>query len=77
MYRIHFSPQVGKFVVQVLWIGSVWRTVRQHEASGPSTELTFRTYSEAKTHVSEIGLDQLYSNKSADKYRAHMQGAMA
>ena len=64
MYRIHFDHQIGKFVVQTLVWHLFW------ESAGDA--LVFDTYMDAKRHVSEIGLDQLYKDKSANQFHDYM-----
>ena len=64
MYRIHFVN--GKFVVQTLVWHLFW------EAAGD--DLVFDTYMDAKRHVSEIGLDQLYKDKSANQFHDYIMG---
>lgn len=61
MYRIHFDPKIGKFIIQVLCWYAVWRTV-QHEDTG----LTFDTLGHAERYVADTGLGSLYINKSAN-----------
>lgn len=76
MFRIHFDPTTGQFVVQVLSFGCFWTTVRRKRADEPTAKIAgFATYEEAGKYVSSIGLDKLYTNKSADKFRAHMAQA--
>ena len=63
MFRIHFDETQNHFVVQVLRYGILWRTVKG---------LDFDTLRKAREYVSQVGLDQLYRDKSADKYHAYM-----
>lgn len=70
MYRIHFDPALGKFVVQVLSWGIFWVTVRNG-----SDFATFATFENAERYITDIGLNKLYENKSADKFRRHMAQA--
>lgn len=67
MYRIHFDPRTGRFVVQVMALGIFWQTV----AIGEGEPLAFPTYQQAVTHVNAIGLDVLYVNRSADAFRKY------
>lgn len=69
MYRIHFAPRLGRFVVQVLAFGIFWRTV----VNGDTIQ-SFESFTEATNYVTSIGLDKLYKNYSEDAYRAHMRG---
>ena len=70
MFRIHFMPIGGKFVIQISTMyGLIWKTVT--ESDGQAKE--FATYKDAVEYVSSIGLDTLYENKSENYYRAHMR----
>ena len=64
MYRIHFNEVDNRFVIQILRYGFLWRTVKG---------LDFATLLAARDYVSEIGLDRLYKDKSADKFDAYMR----
>ena len=65
-YRIYFNYQTAKFEVQILVYGFFWRTAKS---------MTYETLSEAQSKVSQIGLDKLYRNMSADQYRQTMRFA--
>lgn len=68
MYRITFDPHLGKFVVEIIsFFGFIWRRVLSE-----GEWLQFSTYDEACAYVKAIGLDKLYENKSADKYREYI-----
>ena len=61
MYRIHFDPNVSKFVVQFLVWGTFWKTcmVHREDMDGPhSTKLIklFDTYADAAKWVSDKAL---------------------
>lgn len=60
MYRIFFTPAVGKFVIQVIHLGMLWVSVKSQDEE----VMYFDTFDEATKHVSRIGLDQLYQNRS-------------
>lgn len=64
MYRIHFVN--GKFVIQTL----VWHIFWKSADDMP----VFDTYMDALRHVSEIGLDQLYKDKSANQFHDYIMG---
>ena len=64
MFRIHFDELNNHFIIQVLRYGFLWRTVKG---------LDFATLLAARDYVSEIGLDRLYKDKSADKFDAYMR----
>jgi hypothetical protein len=81
MYRIHFDQKIGRFIIQVLVYGFSWKTVLvakelKGEAPYPIKfdfeKHSFRTFEEAGKHISEIGLDKLYQNKSANCFHKHM-----
>lgn len=61
MWRIHFEPKIGKFVIQVLRYGMFWVSVR-----GGEEVLSFVTHDDALSHVVHIGLDRLYRDRSAN-----------
>lgn len=57
MYRISFDPTQASFVIQTLSWGMFWTNV---------CDASFKTYSEAVTHVNAIGLGELYQDKSVN-----------
>ena len=74
MYRIHFDPKIGRFVIQVLVWGIFWKSLKKLTEKMDSVEVhSFQKLNEAMAHVSEIGLDKLYQNKSVNCYRDHMK----
>ena len=81
MYRIHFDPKIGRFVIQVaIWLGLRWKTVMVAQETESKVTFTFEKhsfakYNDAMAHVAEIGLDKLYQNKSVNCYREHMNHA--
>jgi hypothetical protein len=76
MYRIHFDPAIGKFVIQIAGFLCTWHTVHR-EIDGPGTpvreKLTYDRYVDAQAYCEQIGLNVLYEDRSADKYRMHMR----
>ena len=75
MYRIHFDPKIGRFIVQVLAFGFIWVSVNKLADSNDKTEpLTFIQFDQATNHVKTIGLDKLYRDKSENQFRIHMNG---
>lgn len=66
MFRIHFDEQSSRFIIQVLRYGFLWRTVKGSD---------FTSLIGARDYVSEIGLDRLYKDRSADKFDAYMRAA--
>mgnify|MGYP001767027133 CR=1 FL=1 len=75
MYRIHFEPHGGYFCIQILFLNFIWVDVKRPSSNNNKIEiLKFPDLESARTEVKEIGLDVLYEDRSADKYRRHMQG---
>lgn len=75
MYRIHFEPHGGYFCIQILFFGFIWQDVKRPSIGDKKIEiLKFPDLESARAEVKEIGLDVLYEDRSADKYRRHMQG---
>ena len=78
MFRIHFNPKTGRFVIQIgCCLGLFWRTVQRevHGLGGePAAVLDheFDTYNEALIYATNIGIDTLYADRSANQFRAHM-----
>ena len=62
MYRIHFVPNPGIFILQVLHLGIWWSSIKTVEGKF----LAFTTYGDAADHAQRIGLTKLYENKSAN-----------
>lgn len=74
MYRIHFNPIFGRFVIQVLVWGFLWESIRQVDEQGKKTfPITFETYDDAIAHIQKIGLHTLYQDRSINRYREHIQ----
>lgn len=73
MYRIHFNYKTGNFVVQVLVLGLFWMTVRRKYETGDlyDENTEFSNYGVACQWVEIIGLNRLYTNKSANT-RPHL-----
>lgn len=76
MFRISFDPAIGQFVIQVLRFGMFWVNVRR-QISGPGTpveeKFKFQTYEDARKHVTSIGLDQLYQDRSENVRREYLR----
>lgn len=66
MFRIHFDETKNHFVIQVLRYGFLWRTVRG---------LDFTSLLAARSYANQIGLDELYKDRSADKFNGYMRAA--
>ena len=75
MFRIHFEPNGGYFCFQVPFLWLFWQKVKAQDkdsATGTVKVLKFVSYAEAKAQADKIGLTTLYEDRSADKYRTHM-----
>ena len=76
MFRISFDPAIGRFVIQVLRFGLFWVNVRR-QIAGPGTpveeKFEFQTYEDARKHVTSIGLDQLYQDRSENVRREYLR----
>ena len=75
MYRIHFEPNGGYFCIQVLFLGFIWQDVKRLNKNNKIEVMKFEDLTSVRDEVKNIGLDVLYEDRSADKYRRHMQGA--
>ena len=74
MYRIHFEPHGGYFCIQILFFGFIWQDMKRPSQDNKKMEIVkFADLDGARTEANEIGLDKLYQDRSADKYRQHMQ----
>lgn len=78
MYRIHFDPTIGQFVIQVLRFGFIWANVRHIISEELTDELSneilkFKTYINAQSHVVSIGLDELYEDRSDNVLRKYLR----
>jgi len=72
MYRIHFDPKIGRFIIQVLVLGFIWAPVKKLADTNDKVDrLTFNKFSDAVDHVHAIGLDKLYIDKSANVYQSY------
>ena len=76
MYRIVFDPQLGKFVIEVSVFGGLWwrrvQSIAINSQDSVTDDIQFPTYLKAYEHVINIGLDKLYEDRSANKYRQYM-----
>ena len=75
MYRIHFEPNGGYFCIQVLFLSFIWQDVKRLNKDNKIEVMKFEDLTSVRDEVKNIGLDVLYEDRSADKYRRHMQGA--
>lgn len=70
MFRIHFDPLLGRFIIQVK-TGLFWRTVMGlSESKDKQSILMFESYDDAIEHVKVIGLNKLYRDGSRNKFEA-------
>ena len=70
MYRIHFDPNVSKFVVQFLVWGMFWKTcmrMKQDTGEGGNLEYRFETYADAAKWVSDKGIPEAYEVQQPKK----------
>lgn len=75
MFRIHFDPKLGRFIVQIHHLGMFWRSVMALNEDKSGTDLLmFKTFDEASEYVKSIGLDKLYRDMSVNKFREYMTG---
>jgi hypothetical protein len=75
MFRIHFDPKLGRFIVQVHRFGIFWSSVMAlNDDSSGTNQLMFKTLDEASAYVKSIGLDKLYRDGSANMFREYMSG---
>ena len=66
MFRIIFDPNTGYFHIEIAtYMGLAWRRVVNYGGEGELlNQIGHRTYKEVREYVTEIGLDQLYVDKS-------------
>ena len=77
MYRVHFDPKTGWFILQVSsgLFSMFWTTIMETFAEAPADAPKVRqyaTYAEAQKFATESGLATLYVDRSANNFRAHM-----
>lgn len=83
MFRIFFDPETGRFKLQVIKLHMFWVNVKVDSFSTggiestpipvkQKTHLSFPTYEAATNYVKSIGLDLLYEDRSANKFRQYM-----
>ena len=72
MYRLKFSPAIGRWVVQVMVYGMFWSDVRSD-----AKPTSFEDFDKAKDYVRKVGLDMAYRNHAerptADLWNGHPQ----
>ena len=77
MFRIHFSPVLGKFILEVhvgnFLFGSWVAVMGQDDQQKEGVALQFNTYREASAHADRIGLSTLYEDRSENKRRNFMR----
>lgn len=73
MFRIHFDPKLGRFLIQINVRHMFWRSVMTlNQDSSGSEVMMFKTFDEASAYVKSIGLDKLYRDRSENKFREYM-----
>ena len=76
MFRIHFDPKLGRFIVQVK-TGLFWRTTMcLADGSDKTDKCLYKTYDEAMDHVKSVGLDKLYRDGSRNRFDSFLNGSM-
>lgn len=69
MYRIQFDTRVSKWVVQVLYMGLIWRTCHREisRLDAPvvvPSAIVFDNIASARSWVKQVGLDQAYHEQT-------------
>ena len=73
MFRIHFDPKLGRFLIQINQHHIFWKSIKALNQDNSGTEvMMFKTFDEASDHVKSIGLDKLYRDRSENKFREYM-----
>ena len=73
MFRIHFDPKLGRFLIQINQHHIFWKSIMALNQDNSGTEvMMFKTFDEASDYVKIIGLDKLYSDRSENKFREYM-----
>lgn len=73
MFRIHFDPKLGRFLIQINRHHIFWKSIMTlNEDSSSSEVMMFKTFGEASDYVKSIGLDKLYRDRSENKFREYM-----
>ena len=74
MFRIHFDPKLGRFLIQINRHHIFWKSIMTlNEDSSSSEVMMFKTFGEASDYVKSIGLDKLYRDRSENKFREYME----
>ena len=76
MFKIEFDPHLGAFVIEIMKWGMFWRRIRT-QGDAPKAVMCFDTYDEAWAFVERTGLNVLYKDKSANRYREYISQAGA
>lgn len=73
MFRIHFNPKLGRFLIQVCILHTFWSSIKAPNSDKSGYDvMTFETFDGAVAHTKLIGLDKLYRDHSDNKFRDHM-----
>jgi hypothetical protein len=74
IYRIHFEPKGGHWVIQFQRLFMFWDTVQVKEEKEPVLkDLTFDTYEKAESFVVERGIDKAYDRRDSKGYATALQ----
>ena len=73
MFRIHFDPKTGCFVIQVRSYVFFWTNVTALNGENDGlASMVFKTFDDASSYVKSIGLDKLYRDRSICKFDEYM-----
>jgi hypothetical protein len=68
MFRLHFEPKLGLWVIQFLYLGLFWRAVRREaeEQGRPAGSiLSFKSIEDAENYVTATGIGLAYDRWAA------------
>lgn len=75
MYRLHFNHKIAMWVVQFLYLGVFWVTVKSQEAQNSKYKpLQFKTLEEVESFVNERGINKAYKRKSSSFFSSVLNG---
>lgn len=73
IYRIHFEPRGGKFVIQFKTGFFFWETVQCRGGEPLLEDLTFETYDAAEEYVIAKGINKAYDRCSTKGFSTGLQ----
>lgn len=73
IFRIHFEPKGGHFVIQFQKRFFGWETVQQRGQEPILEDLTFDTYDDAEKYVKDKGIDKAYDRRGSKGYLSGIQ----